>query len=98
MLQAGEAHLKILAMIVRQFRLIWKAKCLVSEGATKEEVGRMLKLHHFYLESLLDQSASFNEENLREAFRRFVEADLAMKTKTVSKDLLLEKMLVDLCH
>jgi DNA polymerase-3 subunit delta len=98
MLQAGEAHLRILGMIARQFRLIWKAKCLVSEGATKEAVGRKLKVHHFYLESLLDQTSSFTEDNLREAFRRFVEADLAMKTTTVSKELLLEKMVIDLCH
>ena len=98
MLQAGEPHLKILSMIARQFRLIWRAKCLVSAGVTKEEVRKRLKIHHFYLESLLEQSASFTEENLRQGFHRFVQADLAMKTTGVSKDLLLEKMVVDLCH
>jgi len=98
MVRAGEAHLKILGMITRQFRLIWRAKHLVSKGATKEEVGRRLNLHHFYLESILEQSASFSEENLREGFRRFLQTDLAMKTTTLSKELLLEKMVVDLCH
>ncbi|MFQ6079687.1 MAG: DNA polymerase III subunit delta [Thermodesulfobacteriota bacterium] len=98
MLQAGEAHLKILGMIVRQFRLIWKAQHLVSRGVQKEELGRKLKLHHFYLESILEQTAYFSEDNLREGFRRFVQADLAMKTTTLSKELLLEKMVVDLCH
>lgn len=98
MFQAGEPHLKILGMIVRQFRLIWRAKCLVLAGVTKEEVGKRLKIHHFYLDSLLEQSASFTEENLRQGFHRFVDADLAMKTTGVSKELLLEKMVVDLCH
>jgi DNA polymerase-3 subunit delta len=98
MVQAGEAHLRILGMITRQFRLIWKAKHLVSKGATKEEVGRRLNIHHFYLGSILEQSASFSEDNLREGFRRFLQTDLAMKTTTVSKELLLEKMIVDLCH
>jgi DNA polymerase-3 subunit delta len=98
MVQAGEAHLRILGMITRQFRLLWKAKTLVSKGATKEEVGRRLNLHHFYLESILEQSGSFSEDNLREGFRRFLQTDLAMKTTMVSKELLLEKMIVDLCH
>jgi DNA polymerase-3 subunit delta len=98
MLQAGEAHLKILSMIVRQFRLIWRAQDLVSRGVGKEELGRRLKLHHFYLESILEQTANFNEDNLREGFRRFLQTDLAMKTTTLSKELLLEKMVVDLCH
>lgn len=98
MLQAGEAHLKILSMIVRQFRLIWRAQYLVSRGVEKEELGRRLKLHHFYLESILEQTANFNEDNLREGFRRFLQTDLAMKTTTLSKELLLEKMVVDLCH
>ncbi len=98
MLQAGEAHLKILSMIVRQFRLIWRAQDRVSRGVEKEELGRRLKLHHFYLESILEQTANFNEDNLREGFRRFLQTDLAMKTTTLSKELLLEHMVVDLCH
>ena len=98
MVQAGEAHLRILGMITRQFRLIWKAKHLVSKGAPKEEIGRRLNIHHFYLESILEQSTSFSEDNLREGFRKFLQTDLAMKTTTVSKELLLEKMIVDLCH
>ncbi len=98
MLQAGEAHLRILNMIARQFRLIWKAQHLVSKGIEKEELGRRLKLHHFYLESILEQTAYFSEDNLREGFRRFLQTDLAMKTTTLSKGLLLEKMVVDLCH
>jgi DNA polymerase-3 subunit delta len=98
MLQAGEAHLKILSMIARQFRLIWKARYLVSRGVEKKELGRRLKLHHFYLESILEQTSHFNEDNLREGFRRFLQTDLAMKTTTLSKELLLEKMVIDLCH
>ncbi|UCD71197.1 MAG: DNA polymerase III subunit delta [Syntrophobacterales bacterium] len=98
MLQAGEAHLKILGMIARQFRLIWRAKYLVSRGHAKEELGRRLRLHHFYLESILEQTVYFSEDDLREGFRRFLQTDLAMKTTTVSKELLLEKMVVDLCH
>ena len=98
MLQAGEAHLKILGMIVRQFRLIWKAKYLVSRGIGKEKLGRRLKLHHFYLESILEQTAHFSEDDLLKGFRRFLQTDLAMKTTTLSKELLLEKMVVDLCH
>ncbi|MFQ5841937.1 MAG: DNA polymerase III subunit delta [Thermodesulfobacteriota bacterium] len=98
MLQAGEAHLKILNMIARQFRLIWKARYLVSKGIGKEELGRRLKVHHFYLESILEQTAYFSEDNLGEGFRRFLQTDLAMKTTTLSKELLLEKMVVDLCH
>jgi len=98
MLQAGEAHLRILSMIARQFRLIWKAKYLVSKGVEKEKVGRRLKLHHLYLESILEQTAYFSEDDLREGFRLFLQTDLAMKTTTVSKELLLEKMVVDLCY
>jgi DNA polymerase-3 subunit delta len=98
MLQVGEAHLKILNMIARQFRLIWKAQYLVSKGIEKEELGRRLKLHHFYLESILEQTAYFSEDSLRDGFRLFLQTDLAMKTTTLSKELLLEKMVVDLCH
>jgi DNA polymerase-3 subunit delta len=98
MFQAGEAHLRILGMIARQFRLIWKAKQLISEGVSKEEIGKRLKLHHFYLETLFEQSSSFREDNLRKGFRRLLQTDLAMKTTSVSKELLLEKMVIDLCH
>ncbi len=98
MLQAGEAHLKILNMIARQFRLIWKAQDLVSKGVEKEELARRLKLHHFHLESILQQTTAFSEDDLREGFHQLLQADLAMKTTTVPKELLLEKMVVNLCH
>jgi DNA polymerase-3 subunit delta len=98
MLQAGEAHLRILSMIARQFRLIWKAKHLVSKGVAKDEVGKRLRIHHFHLESILQQTAAFSEDDLREGFHQLLQADLAMKTTSVPKELLLEKMVVNLCH
>jgi DNA polymerase-3 subunit delta len=98
MLQAGEAHLRILSMIARQFRLIWKAKHLASKGVAKDEVGKRLRIHHFHLESILQQTAAFSEDDLREGFHQLLQADLAMKTTSVPKELLLEKMVVNLCH
>jgi DNA polymerase-3 subunit delta len=98
MLESGEPYLRILTMIVRQFRLIWLAKEMQSDGISEKEIGRALGVPGFLLQGLLAQSKNFTIKELADGYRRLSETDVALKSRSTSKRLVLESLVVSLCH
>ena len=98
MLESGEPHLKILAMMVRQFRLIWVAKEMRSLGNHDREIGKALNIPAFVLPGFLVQLNNFTERELVEGYRRFFETDVAFKSRSTSKKIMLENLVISLCQ
>jgi DNA polymerase-3 subunit delta len=96
--EEGEHHLRILAMIARQFRLIWRAKEMLEQGLTPSEIGSSLGLSPFFLNRYLEQTRRFSREELKECFERLYQVDLKLKTSKLPPRILLEKLVVDLCR
>jgi DNA polymerase III subunit delta len=83
LLQLGEAPPKLLYMIARHFRQLWAARELLAETrgrADAKSAAAALGVPPFAAEGLLRQARTWNEEELKGAFRGLLRADLALKT------------------
>ncbi len=79
-IKQGEVPLVILAMIIRQFRLIWYAKVLLEKKSSDAEIVKKLKIPGFALGNLRPQIPLFTKSDIRNIFKSLHEVDIAMKT------------------
>jgi DNA polymerase III, delta subunit len=98
LLKSGEQPLKLLALIVRQFRMISRASTLVKQGLKSAEITNALKIRGFVWEKLYPQVNKFSEKKLMDCFQQMWEADFALKTRSIPKKLILEKLVMELCE
>jgi DNA polymerase III delta subunit len=57
-----------------------------------------LRLSQWVIKNLIDQSKNFSESSLREGVLKCYRTDLAVKRGRGPKELLMEKLVIDLCH
>ena len=98
LLKSGEQPLKILALIVRQFQMIRKARTLVKQGRNPAEINNALKIQEFVWKKLYPQLNKFSEKKLMACFQHMWEADIALKTRNTPKKFVLEKLVMELCE
>jgi DNA polymerase III subunit delta len=87
----------LLTMIARQYRLIWRAKKLAADRGV-EETARVLRVSPWMVRKMLDQGKHFPDPALREGLLRCHRTDLAVKKSRGPKNLLMEKLVIDLCR
>jgi DNA polymerase-3 subunit delta len=95
----GEQPLKILAMITRQFRLLWKVKAHLVENRsfTAKHLAGKIGVPLRTAEHLRKQVQRFSQVKIKQGFKRLCEVDRALKSSTNSPKILLEDVLIDLC-
>ncbi len=96
LLADGEAPLKILSLLVRHYRQLWKARELQVEGRSATEIARGAGVPPFVVDGLIAQGRKYSRTDFRRAFNLFVEADLAMKSSGSRPDVVLENLLMQL--
>ncbi len=96
LLDAGEHPLGLLAMIVRQFRLLIQVKELKAEGATPQDVARALKIHPFPARKLHNQAVHFTAAQLEAVYRHLLDTDVAIKTGEIEAEVALDLLVVGL--
>jgi DNA polymerase-3 subunit delta len=89
LLDAGEHPLGLLAMIVRQFRLLIQVKELKAEGADPREIAQALNLHPFPARKLHSQATHFTAAQLEVVYRRLLDADVAIKSGEIEAEVAL---------
>ena len=98
LLNNGAAASYIMSMIIRQFRLIVRAKDL-HRGIPLSEARNRLGISSDYgLEKVLSQSKAYNMERLKTAYHKLLETDIAIKTGKYDGDLALDLLIVELCQ
>ena len=90
LLDAGEHPMGLLAMIVRQFRLLIQVKELRAQGASAQDVAQALKLHRFPAGKLYDQATHFTAEQLETVYRHLLDTDVAIKTGQIEVEIALD--------
>jgi DNA polymerase-3 subunit delta len=89
----------LLAMVVRQYRLIIQAKELSQSGVTTQEIGQRLGIgSDFVLHRVLDQADRYSLSRLKAAYRRLLEADESVKRGRYNEELALELLIHDLAR
>ena len=97
LLEHGEAPVKIVFMIARQFRLLLKTKHLMARGMGRSRIAGELSMRPFMIDKLFAQTENFTEEELLRAIDRLARADIEQKSLRVSRQHLIEHLIVELC-
>ncbi|WP_321532229.1 DNA polymerase III subunit delta [uncultured Desulfuromonas sp.] len=92
----GEAPLKILAMLTRHFRQLWKTRSLLEQGASQQDVAKTVRINPYFVERIMRQSHQFDMATYPRAFELFLQMDMAMKSSGAHPQALLQKLLTDL--
>ncbi|MCD6526231.1 MAG: DNA polymerase III subunit delta [Desulfuromonas sp.] len=92
----GEAPLKILAMLTRHFRQLWKTSSLLGLSATKQEIARTVGINPYFAERVMRQSRQFKPKDYPRVFELFLQLDVALKSSGSHPQALLQKLLTEL--
>jgi DNA polymerase-3 subunit delta len=96
LLDEGEHPLRLLGMIVRQFRIMIQVKELSERGMSQQKMAARLKLHPFVVKKAVRQAMNFSMEQLEAIYRRLLETDVAIKTGQMDEVLALDMLVVGL--
>jgi DNA polymerase-3 subunit delta len=96
LLDAGEHPLGLLAMIVRQFRLLIQVKELKAEGANPQTIAKTLGIHPFPAGKLHNQAAYFTAAQLEAVYRHLLETDVGIKTGEIEAEVALDLLVAGL--
>jgi len=89
----------LLSALVRQYRQVIIAQVLLREGFAAIQIGERLGItHQFPLGKVIDQASRYPAERLEQAYRRLLDADVAVKTGIMDIDAALELLIVDLAE
>ncbi len=92
----GEHPLIILAMIARQFRLLFQLSLLQDKNLTRREMLANLKIPPFLLSKLQDQAKNYNLSSLARTITALKETDAAIKNGRLEAGDALEQMVLRL--
>ena len=88
----------LLSMMAKQYWSMLVIKQMSSRGQDVGELAKELRTSPWNIKKLMDQGRSFSEASLREGILRCHQTDLAVKRSGGPKDLLMEKLVIDLCR
>jgi len=96
LLDGGEHPMGILAMVVRQFRLLILVKELRQMGENAASIARILNLHPYPARKLFAQSANFTMAQLEQVYRHLLEVDLEIKSGELAPEVALDLLVAGL--
>ena len=88
----------LLSMMAKQYWSMLTIKEMSSHGRDAGELAKELGTSPWNIKKLMDQTKNFSEASLREGILKCHQTDLAVKRSGGPKDLLMEKLVVDLCR
>jgi DNA polymerase-3 subunit delta len=96
LLDLGENALGLLAMIVRQFRLMIQVKYLQEKNVPAPEIPKALGQHPFVMEKIGQQARNFTMEQLERIYSHLLDLDVGIKTGEVGDVLALDLLVAEL--
>ena len=96
--KSGDPIPLLLSMMAKHYWSMLTIKEMRSRRKDAGEVARELGTSPWQVKKLMDQGEKFSEASLREGIRKCYQTDLAIKRTGGPKDLLMEKLVVDLCR
>jgi DNA polymerase-3 subunit delta len=88
----------LLSMMAKQYRNIWRVNEMASQQKEVAEIAKVLRMSPWNVKKLMEQGRHFSESSLREGILNCHQIDLCIKRGRVQKDLLVEKLVIDLCR
>ncbi|MDR3588568.1 MAG: DNA polymerase III subunit delta [Negativicutes bacterium] len=96
-LAAGENAIRLLALLARQVRLLWRSRELAGRGLGPGQVAEQMGVPPFVGEKLVRQSRAFTLAKLKETVKALAEADWELKSGRTDK-FVLERIIIEMCR
>ncbi len=94
MLDAGESPVTILAMLVRQLRLMTHVRLLRDEKLSLSEIEKKTKLTNFVAKKVYGQTNRLSAHKLEEGYRAGVQMDFDVKSGKIRERAALDRMML----
>ena len=88
----------LLSMMAKQYWGILGVKKMILSQLVAVEIAKRLKMSPWNVKKLMDQAKNFSESSLKEGMLKCFQTDLSIKRGQGPKNLLMEKLLIDLCR
>ena len=95
-LDEGDEPLYLLAMVIRQFRLLIQVKEQQEQDVSTEEIGRLIRLHPYVTGKIAQQANNYTLARLEAIHRQLLDTDVAIKTGQMEPEAALELLVVEL--
>lgn len=96
MVQAGENRVGILAMLLRQYRILYHMRCLTDERTPTSNLASLLGISPFAVARTQQQARRFDRERLRKAYDYLMDYEYQIKQGRVSQESCAENALLAL--
>ncbi|MDQ0254333.1 DNA polymerase-3 subunit delta [Evansella vedderi] len=90
LLKQKEEPIKIIALMVRQFRILYQVKQLSQQGYSQKQMASQLKLHPYVVKLAGNQARQFKDEELLGVLNDLANMDYEIKTGKIDKVLAVE--------
>jgi DNA polymerase III subunit delta len=94
LLYQREEPIRILALLIRQYRIMLQVKVLVQQGKSERQIASALGLHPYPVKLAVRQGEAYSEKTLRSLLLKAIETDQAVKSGKIDKVLALERFLM----
>jgi DNA polymerase III delta subunit len=88
----------LLSMMAKQYWSMLVIKQMSSHRSDVGDLAKELGTSPWNIKKLMDQGKNFSKASLQEGILKCHQADLAIKRSRGPKDLLMEKLVIDLCR
>lgn len=85
-----EEPIKIVALLISQFRLLLQVKILQRQGYAQGDIAKVLKVHPYRVKLALQSVRKYEQRILSEALDYLIDADYKMKTGQIDQELQIE--------
>lgn len=75
-----EEPIKIIALLLSQFRLLLQVKILRTKGYTQDDMAKVLKVHPYRVKLAMQQEKKFAQNDLSVAYQTLIDTDYQLKT------------------
>ncbi len=85
-LSGGEDRMMILAMLLRQYRLLYQMRCLLEERTPQGELASLLKIPPFAVRRMQSQAMRYSKEKLKAVYDYLLDFEFRLKSGRLPQD------------
>ncbi|MFO7832091.1 MAG: DNA polymerase III subunit delta [Desulfuromonadaceae bacterium] len=92
----GEHPLKILTMLVRHFRQLWKVNALLKHNESQSEICKRVGINPYFASKTIKQARMFNAAVFADIYALFVQTDMDLKSSAGQPPALMQECITRL--
>ncbi len=96
MIRAGEERMGVLAMLLRQYRILYHMRCLMDEKAPQQSQAQLLGIPPFAVGRTQQQARRFSQKRLRQAYDMLLTYEQNIKAGLIPQEACAENALLRL--